>query len=107
MKKIIKLTESELTKLVQKILIEADEKEEKYEKGKSGVRAARSKADYTPTPKESDIMDNLFGKYSEDIPPIVVRYLRKMGKKALTKRLINLNMIDAETVIDEFDLGEK
>jgi hypothetical protein len=107
MKKIVKLTESELTKLVQKILIEADEKEEKYEKGKSGVRAARSKADYTPTPKESDIMDNLFGKYSDDIPPIVVRYLRKMGKKALTKRLINLNMIDAETVIDEFDLGEK
>ena len=52
-------------------------------------------------------MDNLFGKYSEDIPPIVVRYLRKMGKKALTKRLINLNMIDPETVIDEFDLGEK
>ena len=107
MKKIVKLTESELTKLVQKILIEADEKEEKYEKGKSGVRAARSKADYTPTPKESDIMDNLFGKYSEDIPPIVVRYLRKMGKKSLTKRLINLNMIDPETVIDEFDLGEK
>jgi hypothetical protein len=107
MKKIVKLTESELTKLVQKILIEADEKEEKYEKGKSGVRAARSKADYTPTPKESDIMDNLFGKYSDDIPPIVVRYLRKMGKKALTKRLINLNMIDPETVIDEFDLGEK
>ena len=107
MKKIVKLTESELTKLIQQIIIEADEKEEKYEKGRSGVRAARSKADYTPTPKESDIMSDLFGKYSDDIPPIVVRYLRKMGKKALTKRLINLNMIDPETVIDEFDLGEK
>jgi hypothetical protein len=107
MKKIVKLTESELTKLIQQIIIEADEKEEKYEKGKSGVRAARSRADFDPTPKESDIMSDLFGKYSEDIPPIVVRYLRKMGKKALTKRLINLNMIDPETVIDEFDLGEK
>jgi hypothetical protein len=107
MKKIIKLTESELTKLVQKILIEADEKEEKYEKGKSGVRAARSKADYTPTPKDSDIMSDLFGKYSEDIPPIVVRYLRKMGKETLTKRLIKLNMIDLKTVVDEFDLDDE
>jgi|694.fasta_scaffold03232_36 hypothetical protein len=107
MKKIVKLTESELTKLIQQIIIEADEKEEKYEKGKSGVRAARSRADFEATPKEGDIMKDLFGKYSDDIPPIVVRYLRKMGKKALTKRLINLNMIDPETVIDEFDLGEK
>jgi hypothetical protein len=107
MKKIVKLTESELTKLIQQIIIEADEKEEKYETGKSGVRAARSRADFEATPKEGDIMKDLFGKYSDDIPPIVVRYLRKMGKKALTKRLINLNMIDPETVIDEFDLGEK
>ena len=107
MKKIVKLTESELTKLIQQIIIEADEKEEKYEKGKSGVRAARSRADFEATPKEGDIMKDLFGKYSDDIPPIVVRYIRKMGKKALTKRLINLNMIDPETVIDEFDLGEK
>jgi hypothetical protein len=107
MKKTIKLTESELTELVQKILTESDKKEEKYEKGNLGVRAARSRADYTPTPKESDIMSKLFGKYSDDIPPIVIRYLRKMSKKALTKRLINLNMIDPETVIDEFNLGEK
>jgi hypothetical protein len=107
MKKIVKLTESDLAKLIERIIIEADEKEEKYEKGKSGVRAARSRADFDPTPKEGDIMKDLFGKYSDDIPPIVVRYLRKMGKKALTKRLINLNMIDPETVIDEFDLGEK
>ena len=102
----IKLTETELEKIIQRVIIEAEE-EEKFEKGKSGIRAARSRADFEPTPKEGDIMKDLFGKYQDDIPPIVVRYLRKMGKKALTKRLINLNMIDIDTVIDEFDLGEK
>jgi hypothetical protein len=99
----IKLTETELEKIIQRVIIEAEE-EEKFEKGKSGVRAARSKADIEPTPKEGDIMKDLFGKYQDDIPPIVVRYLRKLGKKALTKRLINLNMIDIDTVIDEFDI---
>jgi hypothetical protein len=99
----IKLTETELEKIIQRVIIEAEE-EEKFEKGKSGVRAARSKADFEPTPKEGDIMKDLFGKYQDDIPPIVVRYLRKLGKKALTKRLINLNMIDIDTVIDEFDI---
>jgi hypothetical protein len=99
----IKLTETELEKIIQRVIIEAEE-EEKFEKGKSGIRAARSRADFEPTPKEGDIMKDLFGKYQDDIPPIVVRYLRKMGKKALTKRLINLNMIDIDTVIDEFDI---
>ena len=99
----IKLTESELEKIIQRVIIEAEE-EEKFEKGKSGIRAARSRADFQPTPKEGDIMKDLFGKYQDDIPPIVVRYLRKMGKKDLTKRLINLNMIDIDTVIDEFDI---
>jgi hypothetical protein len=99
----IKLTETELEKIIQRVIIEAEE-EEKFEKGKSGIRAARSKADFEPTPKEGGIMKDLFGKYQDDIPPIVVRYLRKMGKKALTKRLINLNMIDIDTVIDEFDI---
>jgi hypothetical protein len=99
----IKLTETELEKIIQRVIIEAEE-EEKFEKGKSGVRAARSRADFEPTPKEGDIMKDLFGKYQDDIPPIVVRYLRKLGKKTLTKRLINLNMIDIDTVIDEFDI---
>lgn len=102
MKKVIKLTESDLEKIVNKVIKEAEE--ERYEKGKSGMRGARSKADFEPTPKEGDIMKDLFGKYQDDIPPIVVRYLRKLGKKTLTKRLIDLNMIDAETVIDEFEI---
>jgi hypothetical protein len=97
MKKVIKLTEEDLTKIIERVISEAKE-EEKYEKGPSGMRAARSKADYTPTPKESDIMSDLFGKYKDDIPPIVVRYLRKLGKETLTKRLMKLSMID-KTII--------
>jgi hypothetical protein len=96
MKKIIKLTESQLEDIIKRVINEAEE--EKYEKGPSGMRAARSKADYTPTPKESDIMSDLFGKYKDDIPPIVVRYLRKLGKETLTKRLMKLGMID-KTII--------
>ena len=92
MKKVIKLTESQLEDIIRRVISEAEE--EKYEKGPSGMRAARSKADYTPTPKESDIMSDLFGKYKDDIPPIVVRYLRKLGKETLTKRLMKLGMID-------------
>lgn len=103
MKHRIQLTESQLIKLVRKVLNETED-EVPYEKGKSGMRGARSKADFEPQPKESEIMKTLFGKYENDIPPIVVRYLRKLGKKELTKRLIDLNMIDPETVVDEFDI---
>ena len=101
MKKIIKLTESDLEKIVKRIINEAEEDEKPYEKGPSGVRAARSRADYTPTPKESDIIEKLFGKYGDDVPPIVIRYLRKMGKKTLTKRLMDLNMLDKDMLSDE------
>ena len=94
MSKIIKLTESDLNKIVKRIMSEAKEDEEPYEKGKYGVRASRSRADYEPTPKESDIMEKLFGKYGNDVPPIVLRYLRKLGKKTLTKRLMDLDMLD-------------
>jgi len=106
MKKIIKITEKDLNNIVSKVLKEAND-EKPYEKGKFGVRASRSRADFEPTPKESDIIDNLFGKYSDDVPPIVIRYLRKISKKTLTKRLCDLNMIDPQTVIDEFDLDEE
>ena len=98
--KVIKLTESDLKNIVKKVLRE-EEDEKPYEKGKYGMRGARSKADYEPTPKENDIIEKLFGKYGDDVPPIVVRYLRKMGKKSLTKRLMDLNMLDKDMLQDE------
>ena len=95
-------TSSENLKEQKEVEEAVDDFEPPYEKGPSGVRASRSRSDFSPTPKESDIQGSLFGKYSDDIPPIVIRYLRKIGRKTLTKRLIDLDLIDAETVIDEF-----
>ena len=100
MKKIIKLTESDLNKIIKRIMVEAEDEDKPYEKGKFGMRGARSKADYESTPKEDEIK-TLFGKYQDDIPPIVVRYLRKIGRKTLTKRLMDLNLIDKSQSDDE------
>lgn len=105
MAKVVKLTESDLNRIIERVILEAEE-DKPFEKGKFGVRASRSRADYTPSPKESEIIDILFGKYSDDVPPIVVRYLRKMGRKTLTKRLIDLNLLDLDTIMDEFDVKD-
>ena len=94
--KTVRLTEKDLNNIVRRIIKESGD-EAPYEKGPRGQRAARSRADYEPTPKEDEIK-TLFGKYQDDIPPIVVRYLRKIGRKTLTKRLLDLNLIDKETV---------
>lgn len=49
-----------------------------FEKGPSGMRAARSRADYEPAgAREVELGTGVFGKYSEEIPPIVIRYMRK------------------------------
>ena len=97
--KTIKLTEKQLSELVQKVINESED-EAPYEKGKAGVRAARSRADYQSTPKEDEIK-TLFGKYQDDIPPIVIRYLRKLGRKTLTKRLMDLNLLDKSVLENE------
>jgi hypothetical protein len=115
-KEVIKLKESDLEKIAKRIIRESnsqgkafgmgftgefnpeymeesDEETDRYEKGKYGVRASRSRADYEPTPRETEIVEKLFGKYSDDIPPIVVRYLRKLGRRTLKNRLLDLNLI--------------
>jgi hypothetical protein len=99
MKKIVKLTESDLEQIVKRVIKESED-ESPYEKGSRGVRASRSRADYESTPKEDEIK-TLFGKYENDVPPIVLRYLRKLGRKTLTKRLLDLDMLDKSMLKDE------
>ena len=99
MKKIVKLTESDLEQIVKRVIRESED-DVPYEKGPRGVRSSRSRADYESTPKEDEIA-TLFGKYSDDVPPIVIRYLRKLGRKTLTKRLLDLNMLDKTMLKDE------
>jgi len=72
-----------------------------YEKGKFGMKASRARASFEPTPKEKDILEKLFGQYGDDIPPIVIRYLRKLPRKVFTKRLNDLGLISKDDMVEQ------
>lgn len=74
--------------------------EEDEENDDKEMKGARSWSTFQPTPKEKEILDKLFGKYGGDIPPIVIRYLRKIPRKVLTKRLKELNLIKLDEPTD-------
>ena len=77
--------------------IDEDETDGKpYEMGKRGMKASRARASFIPSPQENEILNNLFGQYGEDIPPIVIRYLRKLPRKTLLNRLIKVGLIDKD-----------
>ena len=82
--------------------MDEDETDEKpYEKGKFGMKASRARASFEPTPKEKDILEKLFGQYGDDIPPIVIRYLRKLPRKVFTKRLKDLGLISKADMAEQ------
>ena len=77
--------------------IDEDETDGKpYEMGKRGMKASRARASFIPSPQENEIINNLFGQYGEDIPPIVIRYLRKLPRKTLLNRLVRVGLIDRD-----------
>jgi hypothetical protein len=77
MKKIVKLTESDLNRIVKKVL-----KEQVTDPEMSG---SWERSKYEPTPRESGVKD-VFGKYGEDMLPNIVRYLRK-NPDAILRRM--------------------
>jgi hypothetical protein len=81
--------------------------EKPYEKGERGMKASRARASFIPTPKENEILNKLFGQYGDDIPPIVIRYLRKLPRKTFTKRLLDLGLIDSSNLkkLEEGDVN--
>jgi len=82
--------------------MDEDQTDEKpYEKGKFGMKASRARASFEPTPKEKDILEKLFGQYGDDIPPIVIRYLRKLPRKVFTKRLKDLGLISKDDIAEQ------
>jgi hypothetical protein len=81
--------------------------EKPYEKGERGMKASRARASFTPTPKEKDILEKLFGQYGDDIPPIVIRYLRKLPRKVFTKRLEDLGLLDLNSLKSKKDVTEQ
>lgn len=71
-------------------LNESDSEEFPFEPGPTGMRSARSRADFQPAgPREVDLGSSVFGKYSEEIPPIVVRYMRK-NPRLIIQRLYDI-----------------
>ncbi len=113
MKKVVKIKESEIKRtvrrgLMEKVLLENYEMKDTY-----------SRAGYNQSPREEDI-EGVFGQYGEEIPPSVLRYMRK-NPKAIIERLykvygqqmfdyisqniqtpeLDLEMGDEEIVVDE------
>jgi hypothetical protein len=78
-----------------------------YEMGKRGMKASRARASFTPTPQENEILNNLFGQYGEDIPPIVIRYLRKLPRKTLLNRLVRVGLIDKDLLQGKETIDEQ
>lgn len=61
-----------------------------FEPSPRGMRSARSRADFKPAgSREVELGSGVFGKYSEDVPPIVIRYMRK-NPRMIVKRLYDI-----------------
>jgi len=73
MKKLVKITESQINRIVNKTL------NEDYE-----MSGAVSRRNFKPTSRELEIK-GAFGSYGEDVPPIVLRYIRKNPKSVIQK----------------------
>jgi hypothetical protein len=82
MKKKIRIYENEIKRATRRKLMEnyLDEQHE--------MRDTYSRADYKSSPRERGVR-GVFGKYGEDIPPAVLRYMRK-NPAAIVKRLHKL-----------------
>jgi len=78
-----------------------------YEMGKRGMKASRARASFSPTPQENEILNSLFGQYGEDIPPIVIRYLRKLPRKTLLNRLVKVGLIDKDLLQGKETIDEQ
>jgi hypothetical protein len=77
MKKIIKITESQINRIVSNTL------NEDYE-----MKNTTPRRDFKPTSREKQLKD-VFGSYSEDVPPVVLRYMRK-NPKAIIQKLYDI-----------------
>lgn len=66
-------------------LMESSEDEFPYEPAPRGMRSARSRADFKPAGQRETEIGDVFGKYSEEIPPIVIRYMRKNPRRIIQR----------------------
>ena len=87
MKKVIKLNESDIEKLVVKILNETTPKKELERKA-----TKYRKSDFEPYQRESELK-TIFGPYGEDIPAQAIEYMRK-NPASVIKKLIKIYGVD-------------
>ena len=98
MKKKVKIYNSEIKRSVRRGLME--NLVEQWE-----MKDTYSRAGYKQSPKEKEI-EGVFGQYGEDIPPAVLRYMRK-NPKAIIKKLYDVygqQMFDY--ISDNYDGGD-
>ncbi len=75
--KVVKITESDLNRIVKKVIKEQVENPE--------MSGSWERSKYEPTNREKDVK-GVFGKYGEDVLPNIVRYLRK-NPDAILRRM--------------------
>ena len=86
--KVIKLNERTLESLVKKVIREEKLNNIKEDSTDYEMSGARSRKDYVSNPRERGI-EKVFGKYADDVPPMVIRYLRK-NPDAILRRMAKL-----------------
>lgn len=92
-KKIVKLTETDLENLVSRIIKENDKVSEGLPKKELDREATKwRKGDFEPYERESQL-SRAFGKYSDDMSPQVISYLRKNPRKFL-QRMVDIYGMD-------------
>lgn len=99
MKKLVRLTESDFSKLINKVIKETEMDRPDYE-----MSGTRRRGEFTPTDREKQIQ-GVFGSYSEDIPPSVIRYMRKNPDK-IVKRLYDIYGEKIYDIISDYSQGE-
>jgi hypothetical protein len=94
-KKVVKLSESDLENLVQKIIKEDELNNIKEALPKRELERHQSnwrRGDFEPYKREDELM-KAFGPYSKDIPPHVISYLRK-NPRIFLKRIVDVYGMD-------------
>tara|TARA_R110000751_G_scaffold92121_3_gene180449 strand:- start:321 stop:746 length:426 start_codon:yes stop_codon:yes gene_type:complete len=86
--KVIKLNERTLESLVKKVIREEKLNNINEDRTDYEMSGARSRKDYVSNPRERGI-EKVFGKYADDVPPMVIRYLRK-NPDAILRRMSKL-----------------
>jgi len=85
MKNKIRIYESEIKRATRRKLMESYLEEEDNQE----MSGAFHRKDFTPTPREKDVMGVFGDMYGQDIPPVVIRYMRKNPDHVL-RRLAKL-----------------